>query len=273
MKDKKSIGMGKAVFLLLFGWIVVLQAAFELQCVNSEIMATGGITSLHPFGCNPGVFDTGPKFLVATNYTNLFGIKELHCWDCNIRYIFLENNSLTIKSNSVGNDLYQENTYQLGFARRLTIPVSIGISVAYYDLNIKEYLSENAIGLNLGICYYINEKVKATSLFGNVNRPKICNNNELLPEYFAFGWCWQIHDRIEVSTELFKDTIYPFNTRFGIDLKVCEYINLYSGLQTNPDRFSGGISINFLNIQFTSSMQNHLNLPNTYYFGCTFHLK
>lgn len=260
--------------LFIFAIIVIkLNGAFELQTLNSEIIATGGITSITLFGNNPAISDNNYKFLVASNYTNLFGIKDLHCWDFGALYNFSQANSVYLKSNSVGNDIYQENTYQLGYARHLEIPISVGISVSLFDLSIVTFKTERAIGLNFGICYYLNENIFVSSLYGNVNRPKICDSKEELPQYYAMGINWTIIPRIEVKAELFKDTIYPFNSRFGTKIKLHRNINFFTGLQTNPDRFSSGLSIALFNVKFTSAIQTHLKLPETYYFGCQFFIK
>ncbi len=265
--------MIKKLCLLILYFTIHLFAAFELQQLNSEIVANGGITSLHYQGNNPAISNMDYKFIISSNYTNLFGIKDLHCWDIGIVYNFHKNNSIFFKTNSIGDKLYQENTYSLSYSRKFDIPISIGIALEYYNLTIDNFPTENAIGITTGICYFLNEKVRVATLFGNVNRPRICKNKELLPEYFAFGLHWKFHHKIEISSELFKDTIYPFNSRFGVKINMHNNIKIYSGLQTNPDRFSSGISIQIFNLNFISSMQSHLKLPNTYYFGCTFFIK
>jgi len=250
-----------------------LFGAFELQQLNSEIIGNGGICSLHPFGNNPAVFSTDHKISFTSNYTNLFGIKDLHCWDFGMHYNLNDNNSILIKSNSVGDKVYHENTFNIGYSWRLNIPVSIGISLSYYNLSVEKFETENSFGLSAGICYFLNEQVTMSTLFGNVNRPKICKNEELLPEYFAFGVKWQINRFFELNSELFKDTLYPFNSRFGTKVNLYRNIQFFTGIQTNPDRFSGGVAIQMFNIKFISSLQTHLKLPHTYYIGCQFYLK
>ncbi len=263
----------KRIWLILLIFCINLFGAFELQQLNSEIIANGGIVSLHPFGNNPSVFSTDHKISFSSNYTNLFGIKDLHCWDFGMHYNLNDDNSIGIKSNSVGDKIYRENTINIGYARRLQIPISIGVSLSYYNLSVEKFESENSFGLSAGICYFLNEQITMTTLFGNVNRPKICKNEELLPEYFAFGVQWQINRFFKLNGELFKDTIYPFNSRFGTEVNLHKNIKLFSGMQTNPDRFSGGIAIQMKNIKFISSIQTHLKLPQTYYFGCQFYIK
>ena len=73
-------------FVIILWFVSSLFGAFELQQLNTEIMATAGIVSFHPFGNNPAIFPRDQKFSMATNYTNLFGIKDLHCWHFGMRY-------------------------------------------------------------------------------------------------------------------------------------------------------------------------------------------
>jgi hypothetical protein len=265
--------MWKYLFAIIICVGVKLNAAFELQSVGSEIIASGGITSTTLFGNNPAIMHNEHKIILTSNYTNLFGIKDLHCWDIGTLYNFNENNSLYFKSNSIGNEIYQENTYQIGFNHRFDIPISIGISCLFYDLSIVGMDNEQSVGVNLGICYYLNEKFYASSFYGNINSPKICDDKENLPQFYAAGLNWQIHEKVEVKAELFKDTIYPFNSRFGTKINLIKTIDFFTGIQTNPDRFSSGISIKLLNLKFISSLQTHQKLPETYYFGCQFFIK
>ncbi len=257
-------------FFLIVLCAAPLFAAFELQQLNTEIIGTGGIVSMHPFGNNPGFFPDKSTMSLSTNYTNLFGIKDLHCWDFGLQYKIRPHISTSFKANSVGSDIYQENTYSLAYSHRLEIPVAVGVSISYYDLSVSGFSREQAAGLSSGITYYLKDNLKAATLFGNVNRPRICNKKEALPEFFAFGVSWQVNSLVSVSSEIFKDTIYPFNFRIAAQLQPLKFISLFTGMQTDPDRFSGGISIKLSKIQFTSAFQTHLKLPNTYYFGCSF---
>ena len=261
--------MLKIIVLILLTILSTLRAAFELQQVNSEVIALGGISSFHPFGNNPGIYNSNHKIAFSTNYTNLFGIKGLHCWDFGIDYIHNQKNNVQFKANSIGDEIYQENTYSIKYARKLNIPISVGLSFSYYNLTISNFSTQNAIGLNLGVCYYINHNFQITTYYGNVNRPTMFKNKENLPEYFALGLKWGIIENFN----LFKDTIYPFNSRVGLNYLLLKTVGISTGYQTNPDRISYGISLKFFNINFVYSMQNHLKLPTTYYFGCSFIIK
>ncbi|MBN2281349.1 MAG: hypothetical protein JXQ65_12285 [Candidatus Marinimicrobia bacterium] len=263
---KNSIWVLTLLSLELFG-------AFELQQINSEIIGNGGIVSFHPFGNNPAVINTDHKISFVSNYTNLFGIKDLHCWDFGLRFNLNLDKTLFLKATSIGDNIYRENTLIMGYGHRFSIPVSVGLSIAYYNLAVDQYTSQNSFGLSGGICYYLNPFVTMSTVLGNVNRPSICRGEEALPEFFAFGLKWKMTTYCTVSSELFKDTLFPFSGRFGMEIKPCKALYLFSGFQMGPDRFSGGIALDLFHVKFVSSIQTHLKLPETYYFGCTFQIK
>lgn len=265
--------MWKYLFTIILCFGIKLEAAFELQSIGSEIIATGGITSTSIFGNNPAIMSNNHKIIFSSNYTNLFGIKDLHCWDVGTLFNIGDYNSIYFKGNSIGNEIYQENTYQLGYSHKFELPISIGISFSFYDLSIIEMDKEQTFGINLGICYFINEKIYASTFYGDINSPQICDGNEKLPQFYSAGLNWTLHEKVELKAELFKDTMFPFNSRFGTKIHLIKNIDFYTGIQTNPDRFSSGITISLFNLKFTSSFQTHQKLPETYYFGCQFFIK
>ncbi len=260
------------IVVILF-LIVNCFGAFELQLLNAEANGEAGIVSVNKIGQNPGFFPDNQHLFITTNYTNLFGIKELHCWDFGFRYTYSPNQSVFFKTNSIGNKIYRENTYTIGYVYKFRYPIAIGGSMSLYNLTVKEFKAQYSVGFNLGISYFLSEALTASTFMGNLNRPKICDQQEKLPEFYAFGMSWQALKFIKIKGEIFKDTLYPFNFRIASIIKIHNYLRLFGGMQTEPDRFSCGISFMLKGLQFSTSLRTHLKLPNTYYFGCSFLLK
>lgn len=264
--------MSKKIIILIFMYLPLF-SAFELQMLNPEFIALGGIVSIHPIGLNPATSAHGYGLTLSTNYTNLFGIKDLHCWDYAMNFKPGEKYGYSCKVNSVGNNVYRENTYIFGISRKFRKKISIGISLSYYDLMIKDFQRNGSFGINLGADMKLTDNLQASLLFININRPKICNNQEMLPEFFAIGLHWIALKRINLNAELYKDTLYPFTTKFGAELLIHSNIAVLLGTQLDPDRFSAGISCRIKNLKFNSAILHHQQLPYTYYFGCNLNIK
>ncbi len=261
----------RLLFFLLFSFIKVY-AAFEVQALNPSFIARGGIISIHSGSLNPAATleNQGIKFRV--DYSNLFGIKGLRCCDFSIGWGSESKRGASFHVNSLGSQIYQENTYGIGYCQSIRNVIALGVIVKYYDLEIAGYDSTGAIGLTFGSKFYLNDFLRMSLLFQNVNAPKICNKSDALPESFTFGIQWIPDSRVEIDVEIFKDTIFPFSTRVGAKVAVFQGLFGLLGVQLNPDRYSGGISFVWNGFQFDAAILHHVVLPYTFYFGCSYNI-
>lgn len=260
---------GRLFFFLLFSFIKVY-AAFEMQVLNPSFIARGGIISIHSGSLNPAATleNQGIKFRV--DYSNLFGIKGLRHSDFNVGWGNNNKRGAFLYVNSLGSQIYQENTYGIGYCHLIRKVIALGLLVKYYDLTIAGYDRAGTIGLTFGSKFYMNDIFRMSLLFQNVNAPKICNKSDALPESFTFGIQWIPDSRVEIDGEIFKDTIFPFSTRVGVKLAIFQGLFGLLGIQLNPDRYSGGISCYWNSFQFDVAILHHIVLPYTFYFGCSY---
>lgn len=258
----------KVLFFLIFTFIKVY-AAFELQTLNPDFIARGGIISIHPMSLNPAVMLENQGIRFRVDYSNLFGIKGIRCCDFNVGWGSRNKRGASLYVNSVGSQIYQENTYGIGYCHSIRNVIALGAIVKYYDLTIAGYARTGTIGLTIGSKFYMNDFLRMTLLFQNVNAPKICNKSDTLPESFTFGIQWIPDSRLEINAEIFKDTIFPFSTRVGAKVAIFKGVSGLLGVQLNPDRYSGGISCSWNSFQFDVAILHHVVLPYTIYFGCS----
>jgi hypothetical protein len=243
--------------------------AFEIQMVNPTLIARGGIISIHPGSLNPSAILENDGFCFRSDYTNLFGIKGLHSWDANIEWGKYRLVGIGLHTNACGNDLYQESMLSLSYCRSIKEVISVGGSAVCYNVAIAgDYDSYRAIGISIGSKFFVSDDLRLALLFQNVNAPKLYKDSNDIPETFTFGVQWFPHSKIELNAELYKDTIFPFSTRFGIVIEIFKGVRGLVGVQLNPERYSGGISCKWRNIQFDAAILHHAVLPYTYYFGC-----
>jgi len=257
----------RLIFLLLLSFCMA-SGAFEIATVAPGAIARGGIVSVGPDGTNPAAIVNDNGCFCGLNYTNLYGIKNLQCWDADILVTARSKNGYALRLNVLGNTVYQEKSLGFSYGRQFSKSIAVGVTINYYDLTISGYRRTGTAGFTCGAKFFPDTTLNFTLLFENVNAPKICDGQENLPQIFAFGWQWQALGRCELSGEIFKDTRRPFIFRSGLRIEIVRGCDLLAGVQFNPDRFAGGFEITWRRIRFACAVQHHPALPFTFYYGC-----
>ncbi len=250
-------------------WVWPLQAAFEIQTVAPQQMALGGITALPVFGFNPaGISLASPGWFASGNFTNLYGLKQLPSREMHIGYSHKVHQTAALRVLSTGKESYQENTYTVASARRISSIGWVGLGISYFDLHVANYSNDHALGLTAGAIFLVDTTLQVSFVWQNLNNPRLTRSRENLPQCFTTGIGWQAHPSVHLYGELFKDTQFPFMTRLGIAVKALKVITLMGGGQLNPDRLTGGVAVNIGLLHIALALQQHQTLPYTLYWGC-----
>jgi hypothetical protein len=260
--------MTRNLIAVIFLSITVSYAAFELQTINPCVIARGNVGSLYHYALNPAANTEISGRFIRFDYSRLYGIKGLDYFDVQMGWTSAKQRYAGIGLKSFGNSIYQEKTLEISYARKFTKILSVGIMVNYYHISITGFNESGAFGLTVGTKYYLTDLFKFAILFQNVNSPDIYSDANHLPECLIFGMQATLHPKIEWCAELYKDTEFPFSPRTGLCLKICPTLDIATGVQLNPDRFSCGVSFHWKGLQLDAAFLHHMVLPYTIYCGC-----
>jgi len=243
-------------------------AAFEIQSINPQLIALGGVVSLVPSSPNPAANTEQVGKLCRFDYSRLYGIKGLDCYEAYCRWTTVRHRALGLALRSFGNSIYSENTLEISWAIQYRDFLAIGIAANYFQIDIAGYGMSGTVGLSVGTKYYLSRTFQLAVLFQNINRPKIYAKPEHLPECFSLGMQLKPYRQLEWNVEVFKDTGFPFTPRTGICIKALSFLDIRLGVQLNPDRLSGGFSLYWKGLQCDVAYLHHMVLPATIYVGC-----
>ncbi len=256
--------MNKKTLLCLLFVFQGLFAAFEIQTIQPDLIALGGIVSIHPNGLNPSAINEKGGFRFDATYSNLFGLKDLQSWNGNVAWADVSGtNAYQLGIGAFGGVVYQEKTLQASFGRTVREFLKVGVAGDYYLLSATGYKNTSSFGLTAGAKFYPTDDWRLSVLYININQPKLSVSKEKLPQAFAVGCQYFLERRLEVDAELFKDTLFPFSFRIGTKVNLWRGLNGLIGFQSNPDRFSGGLNLTFGKFRFDVSSQQHVSLPRT----------
>jgi hypothetical protein len=243
-------------------------AAFEIQSVNPQLIAMGGVVSLLPLSPNPAANTERIGKSIRFDYSRLYGIKGLDCYEASCSWTTMRHRALGLAARSFGNPIYSENTLEFSWAIQYRDYLAIGVAANYFHIDIAGYGMSGTLGLSLGTKYYLSRTLRLAILLQNINRPKIYSKIEDLPESFSLGIQIMPYRQLEWDVEVFKDTEFPFTPRTGVCIKALSFLDLRLGVQMNPDRLAGGFSLYWKGLQCDVAYLHHMVLPGTLYVGC-----
>lgn len=161
---------------------------------------------------------------------------------------------------SFGFELYRETNFILSFGKEFQQKVFLGLSLNYYNLNIQNYNSAAAFGLDAGALAYITDFMKWGFAAKNMTGSVIGSSKEKIPQVYRTGFTFQPSGNVLLILEAEKDVRYPLSIRSGFEYAVFEYAEIRSGLSTEPVSFSAGVGFNYDMFQIDYSVNNHQEL-------------
>lgn len=172
--------------------------------------------------------------------------------------------TLGIGIKSFGFDLYRETSVNLSYGNVFKSKFFYGFNLNYYNLNIKNYNSAGTFGADIGALAYITPFLRWGFFAKNISGAKIGNSGEKLAQIYKTGITVQPGYDINLILEVEKDVKYPVSFRGGFEYFINDFIDIRTGIGTEPASFSGGISLNYniFQIEYAFSNVNELGISN-----------
>ncbi|MCR4439533.1 MAG: hypothetical protein QHJ34_15900 [bacterium] len=191
---------------------------------------------------NPAGIATASGITGAAFYGRPFGLKELDASGVSLFYP-LRYGGLGGAVRLFGRSPYQEQVFSLGAGMVVLPHLYVGAAAHLYHLCIASYGSASTAGADLGLLMSVAYNVRWGVVVSNLNRPRIGDCREQLPQVFATGVSITPAPPLVVTVDLHKDVRYPAEVRIGTSYRPLAPLALRCGLQTNPGRFAAGIGL------------------------------
>lgn len=282
-------------FLLFFS-ISLSQTFSTYDYVGSRATAMSGSITSGPSGewsifHNPAQLSDLDQSIMTSGICQIYNLDFLsyshfglanNGWGINFEQMATEINNKTLSKESVlgisrGIQLYKDRqsilqsgirlnlySYNLGKSAGLEGDGSAGINLG----------SGSAQGIDLGFQGILNHKYYIGYYMQNVisyiDSPSLGSN---LPKSFSIGLSYKPYQDLLTSLDINQLSGHTDSEiRFGIEYQVIESFKIRTGLQSNPNRFSGGFELSKLNIgnnnlSIAYSFLTHHVLPMTHQFS------
>ena len=149
-----------------------------------------------------------------------------------------------------GFELYRETNIMVSYGNHYKKRLFYGTNLNFYHLNIQNYNSASAFGIDLGAMAYIAPFLKWGFFGKNITGSTIGDSKEKIASVYRTGFTYQPLSYLSLVLEAEKDVKYPLSIRCGFEYNLFDYIDLRTGIGSEPTTFSAGVGFNYSLFQF-----------------------
>jgi hypothetical protein len=148
---------------------------------------------------------------------------------------------------SFGYSAFSDNRVGLAYALRLTKQFSAGVQLNYHSLRIAEgFGSQNAVSIEVGTRYAMNEKLILAAHIANPNRAKLASfNDERRPTTLRAGVTYVFSEKVALLSEFRLVSDQRVSVRGGVEYNATEQFALRIGAGTFPNSMAFGLGYAF----------------------------
>ncbi len=212
---------------------------------------------------NPGGLSQLNGAEISVFYQRPFGLPDLNFGMVAASFAF-RSHRLGIGFLQFGNRLYNEQVLAFTYSRSYQQKLHWGLGLKYQALRIEGYGSAATIGLDFGFVVPLARQLNLGFVVKNLNRPSIGESDERVPQTFRIGVSARPNPKIILNVEVFKDTRFAEEIRFGAEITPIPRLALRAGTANNPSRFSTGFGIRVDQVNLDYAFFTHSDLGLTH---------
>jgi len=142
-----------------------------------------------------------------------------------------------------GDEFLSETFLRLGYGRKLSEQLSIGIELDYFSLDAGLYGSKGAATFGIGVLYKVNAKLQVGAHFFNPLNITLTNqeNDDIINNALRVGATYRPSKKVFVNFEAEKNIDDPLVAKIGVDYSLKEAVALRIGYASEPDLLTVGV--------------------------------
>ncbi len=218
--------------------------------------------SLYSISNNPAGIALLENIQAGVAYQSHFLSSEIQSQALYLAVPFSSSNAVAFGVNSYGlkevsNLLTLRGVYSKRFGHLFSSAISIN-SHRYY---VKNYEDDQALSLDLGFQYYVNDYVTIGALARNVTSARYQDHIlQYIPVEFGLGFCYIMSKELRIACDAYYDKYIPLSYRGGIAFNVDSRVSVRGGVGSHPIQYFGGVGLVVakLHIDIASSFHSRL---------------
>ncbi len=208
---------------------------------------------------NPAALSPHPGWTATLGYFLPFGLQDLEafssCLSSGLRHW-----SLGFSLTTQGQDLYRESDIRTSVAKHYGRVLSLGLGLAVYQLNIKNYGSALTWGGDVGLRGRIQEQLALGLAARNINRPRLGDCRQGLPQSLDAGISYMPGEAASTHLQINLQKGWPMQFRVGQSIRLWRRLDIRVGYGAGPASASAGFGWNFGPYSFSYAVNTHPEL-------------
>ncbi len=127
--------------------------------------------------------------------------------------------------------------------------------------------ADRAVGVSFGVEAGLGQWVSLGARVQNLNRPRLGVQAEDLPRTLQVGVALKPYPEVETQLGLLSALGHPLQFHGAFSYRVRPFLKLFTGVQTEPNRWGVGFTLSWRHLRFTYGLLTHPVLPLTQAFG------
>ncbi|MDA0987437.1 MAG: hypothetical protein O3A55_07560 [Bacteroidetes bacterium] len=239
---------------------------------NAKSLAGVASKKMYFAELNPATLLSDYQNISFTNTPSEFGLIELKSNNLILNY----STNGKIYSGSIkkfGSDIYNESNYILSFSNLIEDNIAIGLNLNFNHLQIINYSSVIEPTFDFGFVMQLNDDVTAAFVASNLNIETLNKLENEIPMIVTWGIAYQYSDKGELCFDFVKSVSDDPEIIVGFEYEIHQQITIMGGINSARSFYSSGVKINWENLDFSFSINQHLILGSTNSFAISYNLQ
>lgn len=182
---------------------------------------------------------------------------------------------VSASANQYGFSLYQENKFNLSFAKSLTPELDVAFQFNYLHTYLSQSGSGGQLFSGIGLQYAALDNLVLACYVSNPEKATIEINEEKerIPSLFVLGFKWLSSDSFNVSAEVEKQTEIDFLYKLGLEYSIKDRLWIRTGILGRPSIYTMGFGFNVFEVNFDAGIAVNPVLGVSSCFGISYRFK
>lgn len=266
-----------AVFAMLLPFLAVAQTGYSDAGARTNAMGNASVTNVDVYSAQNnqaalGYLETGGVgistlnyFLVEGGINSYYGVFALPV---------KTSGTFGLSLNYKGDPTFNQTKIGIGYGRKLTDELAVGLQLDYVGTSTTEVGSGSAFTFDIGVLYKpVQDLTIGAKVFNPIRAKTGLDYEQELPALINVGMNYHPSEKINLCAEAEQEIEEILRGKFGIEYQIIDQLFLRGGYITYPSMFSCGIGVKIQQFKLDLSAQFHQQLGMSPGLGLSYDLK
>ncbi len=243
MKKHQGI-VNVSTFLILFLVSVELSGQIFGKYIMEPTPSAMGSTKLTFTLSNPAYVNINGNYetrLIISPYR--FGLKELSPVEAGISLRIEDRHNINFSIFNIGNNLYGESSFELGYAVKIANKIIIGSAVDFNIMKIENFANYNMLRLHIGSKLLLTEDFSAGFSLLNLNKASYGSDSIYVWQSAIIGISHKLSENFIFDADAIIDITRKTGFSIGFLYEIHDNLDLRIATRTEPAFYEIGIKL------------------------------